>query len=86
MQKGDQICIFFGGKVPHILHQFHTKWILIGECCKSAISLVAKTKAWSSDTDSFLFYSDVHGVMEGEALKKYADGCAELKLEQFCLI
>lgn len=38
MHKGDQICIFFGGKVPYILRKWHTKWILIGECCKCTVS------------------------------------------------
>ncbi len=38
MQKGDEICIFFGGKVPYILRKCHTKWILIGECCEFAFS------------------------------------------------
>lgn len=34
MEKGDYICIFFGGKVPYILRQSEGKWFLIGECCK----------------------------------------------------
>ena len=38
MEKGDYICIFFGGKVPYILRKSHTKWFLIGECCKYAFS------------------------------------------------
>ena len=40
MEKGDYICIFFGGKVPYILRKFHTKWLLLGECCKYAVSLM----------------------------------------------
>jgi len=38
MEKGDYICIFFGGKVPYILRKFHTKWFLLGECCEYAVS------------------------------------------------
>jgi hypothetical protein len=38
MEKGDYICIFFGGKVPYILRKLHTRWFLIGECCKCAVS------------------------------------------------
>jgi hypothetical protein len=38
MEKGDYVCIFFGGKVPYILRKFHTKWLLLGECCKYAVS------------------------------------------------
>ncbi|KAI9770503.1 MAG: hypothetical protein M1839_003184 [Geoglossum umbratile] len=37
MESGDYICIFFGGKVPYILRQVHTRWFLIGECCKYAV-------------------------------------------------
>jgi hypothetical protein len=37
IEKGDQICILLGGKVPYVLRQFHRKWILIGECCKSTV-------------------------------------------------
>lgn len=48
--------------------------------------LDANMSPLSSETDSFPFYSDVHGIMEGEALMKYAAGCAGLKLEQFCLV
>lgn len=48
--------------------------------------LVTNMSPLSSETDSFAFYSDVHGLMEGEALMKYAAGCGELKLEQFCLV
>jgi hypothetical protein len=32
MQKGDQICILFGGEVPFVLRQRDDYYILIGEC------------------------------------------------------
>jgi hypothetical protein len=43
-------------------------------------------RRFPSDTDWFLFYLDLHGIMEGEALKKYEAGWPGFKLEQFCLV
>jgi hypothetical protein len=32
MQKGDDVCILFGGKVPYILRKVGDHFKLVGEC------------------------------------------------------
>jgi Heterokaryon incompatibility protein (HET) len=88
MQKGDWICIFLGGKVPYVIRRLHTRWMLIGECCKCPWC-IESTMAAVLGANPVPFHSDVHGIMEGEAWTRYAASHTyegKLAFERFSLI
>lgn len=68
MEEGDQICVLFGGKTPFILRRENPE---------------AKVQAKSAEKWIFVGDAYVHGIMDGEAMKRMES--EQLKPETFIL-
>jgi hypothetical protein len=67
VEVGDCICVFHGAGVPFVLRRKLNHYVIVGEACKLRLQMIL-LRLGQGKLNS-LFPLDIHGLMDGEAIR-----------------
>jgi hypothetical protein len=77
VEVGDCVCVFHGAGVPFVLRKKLDHYVIVGEACKSRLQRTPLRLDRRSYAHYFLV--DIHGLMDGEAIRLVESGEAGLE-------